>query len=99
MGGGTTSIATFFDDELVFVDVTPVGGCHVTNDIAVGLSTPISQAERMKTLWGSVIAGPGDDREIIDVPMVGEEQTGETMTIARSMLVGIIRPRLEETFN
>ena len=49
MGGGTTSIAVFFDGELVHTDSIAVGGVHVTNDIARGLSTPLAQAERMKT--------------------------------------------------
>jgi cell division protein FtsA len=97
MGGGTTSIAVFFDGELVFVDSVPVGGAHVTNDIARGLSTPIAHAERMKTLYGSALPSPSDDREVVKVPLVGEESEAETNQVPRSMLVGIIRPRLEET--
>ncbi len=98
MGGGTTSIAIFFDDELVHVDSIPVGGIHITNDIAQGLSTPLTHAERMKTLYGSAIPSPSDDREVIKVPMIGEEGATEASQVTRSMLVGIIRPRLEETF-
>jgi len=97
MGGGTTSIAVFFDGELVHTDVIPIGGVHVTNDIARGLSSPLRQAERMKTLYGSALASSSDDREIIQVPLVGEDKTGETNQVPRSMLVGIIRPRIEET--
>ena len=52
MGGGTTTIAVFFDGNVVFTDSIPVGGQHVTNDIARGLSTPLAHAERMKTLYG-----------------------------------------------
>ena len=48
MGGGTTSIAVFYDGALIFTDSIALGGQHVTNDIARGLSTPITQAERMK---------------------------------------------------
>ncbi len=98
MGGGTTSIAVFFDGEPVHTDVVPVGGGHVTNDIAVGLSTPLSHAERMKTLYGSAIPSSSDDREIIKVPLIGEEDTALANQVPRSMLVGVIRPRLEETF-
>ena len=76
MGGGTTSIAVFFDGHVVFTDSVPIGGGHVTNDIARGLSTPLAHAERMKTLYGNCIATPADEREIIDVPQVGEEETG-----------------------
>jgi cell division protein FtsA len=98
MGGGTTSISVFFDDELIHIDSVPVGGVHVTNDIARGLSTPLVHAERMKTLYGSAIPTPSDDHEIIKVPLIGEEETGETNQVPRSVLVGIIRPRIEETF-
>lgn len=98
MGGGSTSISVFFDGELVHIGSIPVGGIHVTNDIALGLSTPLVHAERMKTLYGSAIPTPSDDHEIIKVPLIGEEQTGETNQVPRSVLVGIIRPRIEETF-
>ena len=97
MGGGTTTIAVFADGEVVHTDSIPVGGNHVTNDIARGLSAPVNYAERMKTLYGSAIASPSDDMEVIKVPLVGEEE-GEANQISRSMLVGIIRPRLEEIF-
>ncbi len=97
MGGGTTSISVFFDGELVHTDSIPVGGVHVTNDIARGLSTPLGPAERMKTLYGSALASASDDREVIKAPLVGEEKSSEASHIPRSMLVGIIRPRIEET--
>ena len=98
MGGGTTSIAVFFDGELVHTDAIPVGGQHVTSDIARGLSTPLSHAERMKTLYGNAMPSQSDDREIIKVPLIGEEGEEDANQIPRSMLVSIIRPRLEETF-
>jgi len=99
MGGGTTSIAVFVDGEMVHAGVVPVGGVHVTNDIARGLSTPLIHAERMKTLYGSAIPTASDDREIIKVPQMGEDDaSAEASQVPRSMLIGIIRPRLEETF-
>lgn len=97
MGGGTTSIAVFFDGELVHTDSIAVGGVHVTNDIARGLSTPLAQAERMKTLYGSALQSSSDDREIIKVPLVGEDKEADASQVPRSMLVSIIRPRVEET--
>jgi cell division protein FtsA len=98
MGGGTTTIGVFFDGNLVFADAVPVGGSHVTNDIARGLSTPVVHAERMKTLYGSAIASSADEREMITVPLVGEEEDGHANHVSKSILVGIIAPRLEETF-
>jgi cell division protein FtsA len=97
MGGGTTTIAVFYEHNVIFTDVIPVGGNHVTSDIARGLSTPIAHSERMKTLYGHVIAAPADERELIDVPQVGEEDTAGSQQIPRSLLVGIVQPRVEET--
>ncbi|MFQ5774244.1 MAG: cell division protein FtsA [Kiloniellaceae bacterium] len=98
MGGGTTTIAVFYEGTVVFADVVPVGGIHVTNDIARGLSTPVAHAERMKTLYGHAMASGADDRNMIDVPQVGEDDDRHAHQVPRSLLVGIIQPRLEETF-
>jgi len=98
MGGGTTTIGVFFDGNLIHADHVPVGGCHVTNDIARGLSTPVAHAERMKTLFGSAISLSTDEREMIAVPQVGEEDDGQVSHVPKSLLVGIIAPRIEETF-
>lgn len=98
MGGGTTSISVFVDGHPVHADVVPVGGNHVTNDIAKGLSTPAAHAERLKTVWGTVLPSPADARELLKVPQVGEDEDAEAQEIPRSELIRIIRPRVEETF-
>ncbi len=98
MGGGTTSIAVFLDGYVVHVGVLPIGGQHVTNDIARGLSTPVASAERLKTLYGHAMHAPTADRELLDVPLIGEDEEGQVNQVPRSMLTQIIRPRLEETF-
>jgi cell division protein FtsA len=98
MGGATTSFAIFQDNHLVLADVVPIGGQHITNDIARGLSTTIAHAERMKTLWGSALASAVDEREMISVPLLGERGVDTVQQVPKSMLTGIIRPRLEETF-
>ncbi|QQS14969.1 MAG: cell division protein FtsA [Rhodospirillales bacterium] len=98
MGGGTTSIAVFYEGHLVHVDSIPIGGGHVTSDIARGLSTPVADAERMKTLIGRAKARPNDEYDIIDVPLIGEHERTTPNHVPRSILVGIIRPRIEETF-
>lgn len=98
MGGATTSFAIFHEGHLVFADVVPIGGMHITNDIARGLSTTIAHAERMKTLWGSAIASQVDEREMIAVPLLGERGVDTVQKVPKSMLIGIIRPRLEEIF-
>jgi len=98
MGGSTTSFAVFHENHLVMADVVPLGGQHITNDIARGLSTTIAHAERMKTLWGSALASTVDEREMISVPLLGERGVDTVQQVPKSMLTGIIRPRLEETF-
>ena len=98
MGGGTTSVAVFFDGELVHSQTLPLGGEHVTNDISRGLVTPLIHAERMKTLYGNVLPSVSDDQQVIQVPPMGEERMDEGSMVPRSMLVGIVRPRIEEIF-
>ncbi len=97
MGGGTTSIAVFLEGQVVYVDTLPVGGNHVTGDIAKGLSTPVAKAERLKTVYGSVMQAPGHARELIKVPLVGEEDEDSANEVPKSMLVQIIQARIEET--
>lgn len=98
MGGGTTSIAVFDDGELIHADSVPLGGMHVTTDIAHGLSTPLAQAERIKTVFGSAVVMSSDDREVIDVPRIGEDEHTHPNHMPKSLLVGVIQPRVEETF-
>jgi cell division protein FtsA len=75
-----------------------MGGKHVTSDIAKGLTTSISDAERLKVLYGGAIASNMDQNELIDVPRLGENERHEPNHVPRSLLVGIIQPRLEEIF-
>lgn len=94
LGQGTTSLAMFHENRLVDAGVLEVGGGHVTRDLSVGLSTPLDYAERLKTLHGSALPSPTDEREHVDVPQIGEEATPHR--IPKSLLVGIVRPRAEE---
>ena len=97
MGGGTTGMAVFADGQLLHTAQLPIGGLHVTKDLATGLSTTLIHAERMKTLYGNVQSSPDDDREMLMVPIVGEEDH-QLARVPRSQVVHIIRPRIEETF-
>lgn len=96
MGGGTTTVSVFFEGSLVFTDCVPVGGIHITNDIARGLNTPLVHAERIKTLYGSALPGPADARDSIDVPQVGEDEQSQPYRATKADLVRIIQPRVEE---
>lgn len=99
MGGGMTSFAVFAGGKNVYSDAVMIGGNHVTSDIAQGLSTSISHAERLKTLHGSAVNSAKDAQVMIDVPQLGErEADDEAPTMPRAMLVGVVRPRMEEIF-
>jgi len=97
MGGGTTEMAVFAEGQLLHTSQIPIGGQHVTNDIARLLSTPVAHAERLKTLYGSAQSSPDDEREMLPVKLVGEAEH-QIAKVPRKAVVGIIIPRLEETF-
>jgi cell division protein FtsA len=96
MGGGTTSVGVFSHGHLVHADAIAVGGHHVTMDIARGFTTRIADAERLKTLYGSAIASSADDRDMIAVPQVDEDERDVPNHLPKSHLVRIIKPRVEE---
>jgi cell division protein FtsA len=96
MGAGTTDIAAFLDGSIKHTAVLGIGGKNVTNDIAIGLRTPLEQAERLKCLHGSALAALVDSREMIIVPGVGGRESKE---VSRSVLAAIIEPRAEEIFS
>ena len=97
MGAGCTSVAVFMEDALVHADCVPLGGAHITADIAKMLSTPLGAAERMKTLYGSAL-GELDSGDLIDVPLMGEEGERGSDRVRRSVLTRIIQARLDEIF-
>jgi len=97
MGGASTSAAVFLNGSLVHVDAVPLGGQHVTNDVAMGLSTSYASAERVKILNGTVLASPNEENEMIDAPQLGDDGRLHPATAPRSLLTGVIRPRVEET--
>lgn len=96
MGAATTSIGVVLDGHLVFADAVPAGGLHITQDISRGLATSLNHAERLKTLFGHAMRNARDESDMIDVPQVGEEESGTPHMVPRSFLTGIIQPRVEE---
>ena len=96
LGHSSTSTAIFENNNFIFGDSFLVGSNNVTNDIARGVSTTLSSAERLKTLYGSVISSPSDEHEIIEIPKISGE-SDEFSQINRSMINSIIKPRIEET--
>ena len=98
IGGGVTSVAVFQSGQMIFGDAIPLGGQHVTSDIAKGLTTSLQDAERLKALYGNAMASSMDESELIDVPRLGEEEHSAPNHVPRSLLVGIMQPRIEEIF-
>ncbi len=96
MGAGTTTIAAFQAGRLVHIDGFALGGNHVTMDLARGLNSRISDAERIKTLYGSVLSGGSDERDMITVPPLDENDREQAQFVSRATLVSIIKPRVEE---
>ncbi|MCC6887711.1 MAG: cell division protein FtsA [Hyphomicrobiales bacterium] len=96
MGAGTTTIAVFSGGRFVHGNGFALGGQHITMDVARGLNTGIADAERIKTLYGSVMAGGSDERDMIAVPPVDHEEREAPPYVSRAQLVRIIRPRVEE---
>ncbi|MCE3231777.1 MAG: cell division protein FtsA [Rickettsiaceae bacterium] len=95
-GSGDTSLAVFKNGSIVHSDTIPVGGMHITNDIAIGLSTNIETAERIKALHGNLFKTSKDDQEIIDIPQAGVNGMTEISHIQKSTIINIIKPRVDE---
>ncbi|MBT3821020.1 MAG: cell division protein FtsA [Nitrospinaceae bacterium] len=93
IGSGTSDIAVISNGALKYSAVIPVGGNHVTRDIAIGLRTPDHQAERIKQEFGCALASVLDHDEEIEVPSVGGRPP---RVLSRQMLAEIIEPRMEE---
>ncbi|MGF1502247.1 MAG: cell division protein FtsA [Paracoccaceae bacterium] len=98
LGASSTGLSVFLRDHLVCADQIRFGGDHVTSDIAGGLMMRRSRAERIKCLHGGLVPTAADDRQMIDAPRLGEEDAPEPRQISRGMLIGVIRPRVEEIF-
>jgi cell division protein FtsA len=97
IGGGTTTIAIFNESKFVFADAIAVGGNHITMDIARGLSTRLDEAERLKVKQGSALPSASDDRDMLSVMPIGDEDGEIANQVPRAVLTRIIRARVEET--
>ncbi len=95
VGGGTTDIAFFLEGSLWHTEVLPIGGNHLTNDIAIGLRTPASEAEKIKIKYGCALSSLVKHEETLDVPSVGGRPP---RLLSRQILCEIIEPRVEELF-
>ncbi|MBL7073891.1 cell division protein FtsA [candidate division KSB1 bacterium] len=93
LGGGTTDIAIFFGGSIRYTVVVGFGGENITRDIALGLRTPMDQAETIKVEYGCALQSKVDEDEVITIAGVGGRPTRE---VSRHVLAAIIQPRVEE---
>ncbi|MAY32684.1 MAG: cell division protein FtsA [Rhodovulum sp.] len=96
LGGGTTSLSIFIKKHMIYADSVRLGGDHVTSDISKGLQVSLSTAERIKTLFGGLVATGMDDREMIEIGGDTGDYEHDRRTVSRAELIGIMRPRVEE---
>jgi len=96
IGGGTADLAIFERGSLWHTGVVAVGGEHFTNDIAVGLRTPIPDAEKLKRKSGCALSAMVDEKDTIEVASVGGRKP---RLMARRILSEILQPRAEEIFH
>lgn len=96
IGGGTADIAIYNRNAVWHTAVLPVGGNHITKDIAVGLRTPIHEAERIKKSFACVLPSLLEEDENVEVPGVGGRSP---RLLSRKILCEIVKPRAEEIFS
>ena len=95
IGGGTTDIAVFYEGSVRHTAVIGLGGANVTNDLAIGLRTPVERAEQLKLDAGCALTSMIRPDETVRVPSVGGRPDRD---ISRHMLAMMIEPRVEEIF-
>ena len=96
IGGGTADIAIYERGSLWHTGVVAVGGEHFTNDVAVGLRTPLPEAEKVKRRVGCALSSMVGEEETMEVASVGGRRP---RVMARRMLSDILQPRAEELFH
>ncbi len=96
IGGGTTDIMIFSGGSIVYTAVLTIGGNHISNDIAVGIRTPLIEAEKIKQKYGCALSSLVTKEETIEVSSVGGRKP---RVLSRQILAEIIEPRVEEIFS
>lgn len=98
-GGGTTSMSVFKNGHCFYATTIPIGGQHISKDIAHALSTPIAQAERLKILHGSALISASDKKERLKVQKLSSDDEESSQNITKFDLNTVIQPRLDEIFD
>ncbi len=92
-GAGTTTVAVYEEGKVLHVKSLPLGAAYVTNDIAIGLKVPVEIAEKLKTAYGSALAGDIGRKETVALSEIDPRLEGE---VSRRFLAEIIEVRLAE---
>jgi len=95
IGGGTTDVAVFVNGEIFYTAVLPVGGNHVTKDIAVGLRASQEEAEKAKIDYGCATVSMVEPEDTFEITTLGADSSTE---LPREILARIIEPRMQEIF-
>ena len=93
VGGGTTDITIFHGGAVKHTAVIPLGGNHITADVAAGLRTPVSSAQDIKHRYGCALSRLVHAEETMEVPLTGGR---EPRVMSKQVLADIIEPRVEE---
>ncbi len=93
IGGGTSDVAIYIAGSIYYSGVVPVGGSHVTRDIAIGLRTSIEEAERLKVNFGCALSGYEGQDEPFEFTSLGSTRPRQ---LPRKVLAEIIEPRMME---
>jgi cell division protein FtsA len=93
IGGGTTDLVIFSSGSIKHTAVFSLAGSHITNDISLGLRTPLEEAEKIKIRYGCALTSLVRKDETIEVPSVGGRKP---RALSRHTLAEIIEPRVEE---
>ncbi|MFI5241203.1 MAG: cell division protein FtsA [Microgenomates group bacterium] len=96
IGGGTTSIAAFIDGALAYSGVIPIGARNITNDLAIGLRVSLETAEKIKIAISAKKQKNKEESDEINLDSLGVTEIKKISK--KTLLEGIIRPRLNEIF-
>jgi cell division protein FtsA len=95
VGAGSTGLIVFQEGAVIHTAVIPIGGDHFTSDLSVGLCTPLTEAEKIKKMYGNVVVTLVPEANEVEVPSVGDRPS---RLIPQRMVGEILEPRARELF-
>lgn len=98
LGAGTTGIGVFYENQLVFTALLPIGGDQITKDLASAFRTSLDNAEKIKTLKGSCMPSAAYEHEEVEILPIGEDETISAIRVSRAQIVRHITLKIEDLF-